>query len=75
MNRCAVKGNDNVSGATTQAQKIIEYIEANGHITDAEIQELFGLKKTRAFTLAKQMRDIGLIKAEGRGSNKVYIKA
>ena len=39
-----------------------------------EIQELLSLKKTRAFTLAKQMRDEGLIKVIGRGNEKKYIK-
>ena len=37
-------------------QKILDYIEENGKITDLEIQELLCLKKTRAFTLAKQRR-------------------
>jgi ATP-dependent DNA helicase RecG len=55
-------------------QKILDYIDENGKISDLEIQDLLGLKKTRAFTLAKQMRDEGLIKVIGRGSQKVYIK-
>ena len=56
-------------------QKILDYIDENGKITDGEIQELLGLRKTRAFTLAKQMRDEGLIKVIGRGNEKKYIKA
>ena len=46
----------------------------NGQITELEIQELLGLKKTRAFILAKQMRDEGLIRVEGRGDSKRYLK-
>ncbi len=52
-------------------QKILDYIDENGKITDLEIQELLGLKKNRAFTLAKQMRDERLIKVIGRGSQKI----
>lgn len=58
---------------TAQMQKIIDYIEVNGQITDQGIQDLLGLKKTRAFTLAKQMRDDGLLGVIGRGSQKVYV--
>ncbi len=57
---------------TTQKKDILDYIGENGSITDLEIQNMLGLKKTRAFTLAKQMRDEGLIRAVGRGSEKKY---
>ena len=59
---------------TVQMQKILDYIEEYGQITDQKIQELLGLKKTRAFILAKQMREAGLIRAEGRGSEKKYLR-
>ncbi len=59
---------------TAQMQKIRDYIEENGQITEIEIQKLLGIKKTRAFTLAKQMRDEGLIKVVGRGNDKKYLK-
>lgn len=72
MNRAYIK-EENV--VTLQMQKILDYIEENGQITDLELQELLGLKKTRSFTLAKQMRELGLIKAVGRGSDKKYIKS
>ena len=58
---------------TPQKQKILDYIEEHGGISDREIEMLLGLKKTRAFTVAKQMRDEGLIQAVGRGNNKKYI--
>ena len=50
-----------------------DFIEEHGGISDREIEALLGLKKTRAFTVAKQMRDEGLIQAVGRGDNKKYI--
>lgn len=72
MNSATAKTNV-MNGITAQERRIIEYIKANGSITDSEIQTILGLKKTRAFTLAKQMRDAGLIKVEGRGSGKIYV--
>ena len=72
MNRIAAKESGTV--VTAQMQKILDYIEENGQITESEIQELLGLKKTRAFILAKQMRDEGLIRVEGRGDSKRYLK-
>ena len=72
MNRMAAKESGTV--VTAQMQKILDYIEENGQITELEIQGLLGLKKTRAFILAKQMRDEGLIRVEGRGDSKRYLK-
>ncbi len=72
MNRATTK--ESATVVTAQMQKILDYIEDNGRITDSEIQELLDLKKTRAFTLAKQMRDEGLINVVGRGAEKRYIK-
>ena len=72
MNRFAEK--TAVNETTSQMENILDFIEENGHITDAQIEELLGVKKTRAFLIAKQMRDAGLIKAEGRGESKKYLK-
>ena len=55
------------------AQDILNYIKENGGITDLQIQELLDLKKTRAFNLAKQMREMELITSIGRGSEKKYV--
>lgn len=57
----------------TQMAKVMEHIRKDGQITDEGIQKLLGLKKTRAFTLAKQMCDNGLITAIGRGKGKCYV--
>lgn len=72
MNRTSTK--ESATVVTTQMQKILDYIEENGQITDQEIQDLLGLKKTRAFILAKQMRDDGMIRVIGRGEEKKYVK-
>lgn len=59
---------------TPQMQKIMDHITENGEITESGICDLLSLKKTRAFTIAKQMRDIGLIEVIGRGDNRRYLK-
>lgn len=65
--------NNDETDITPQMQAILDYIRGNGSITDVKIQELLGLKKTRTFNLAKQMREMGIIKAIGRGIDKIYI--
>ena len=55
-----------------QEQLILDYITDNGSITDAEIQELLNIKLTRTYAIMKAMREKGLIKQYGRGSEKKY---
>lgn len=59
---------------TPQMLKILSCIKEKGHITESEIQILLKVKKTRAYILAKTMIEMGLIKADGRGENKRYLK-
>ena len=61
------------SAVTPQMQKILDYISEYGQTTDAEIEALLDLKKTRVFTITKQMRELGLIQAFGRGDKKRYV--
>lgn len=44
-----------------------------GQITEVEIMNLLGVKRTRAYTVAKQMCDENLIIVVGRGKNKKYL--
>ncbi|MBR2611932.1 MAG: putative DNA binding domain-containing protein [Clostridia bacterium] len=71
MNRATVA--ESTEGITAQMQKVLDYIKSHGQITDAELQDLLGLKKTRAFTLAKQMVEKGILHTIGRGSEKRYV--
>ena len=73
MNAAPAAEPENTAAVTPQMQKVLDYIEANGQITEKEISDLLGLKKTRTFTVAKQMRDLGLIKVVGRGDRKKYL--
>ena len=56
-----------------QKEQILDLISRNGQITEAEIMDLLGVKRTRAYTLAKQMCDEKLIVPVGRGVNKKYL--
>lgn len=64
---------EKLPGVTEQMNKILNFITENGQITEKEISDMLNLKKTRTFTLAKQMRDMGLIEVIGRGDKKRYI--
>jgi len=57
---------------TPQMKIVIEYITERGEINDADLQTLLGIKKTRAYLLAKQMEKLGLIETIGRGICKKY---
>ena len=73
MNAVPAADPENATAVTPQMQKVLDYIKANGQITEKEISELLGLKKTRTFTVAKKMRDLGLITVVGRGESKKYL--
>lgn len=57
---------------TPQMIVVMEHLEKYGEMTDEELQELLDVKKTRAYLLARQMNENGLIKTEGRGRWKKY---
>ena len=55
---------------TPQMQTLLDHLKTSGEISEPEVQNLLDIKRTRAFTLLKQMSDAGLIKITGRGKNK-----
>lgn len=57
---------------TEQMKKVLDYLKEKGRITDAELGEFLGLKKTRTYSIAKEMRELGLIEANGKGSGRFY---
>lgn len=62
------------SNVTPQMEMVLDYIAEHGQITDKEISSLLNLKKTRTYTVAREMRDLGLIVANGRGEGKYYTR-
>jgi ATP-dependent DNA helicase RecG len=55
-----------------QKRIVLDYLEEHGEITEADIQRLLELKRTRAYTVAKQLCDEGQIVPVGRGKEKKY---
>ena len=57
---------------TPQMKTVLDYLAEYGEMTDEDLQELLNIKKTRAYLLARQMNENGLIDIIGRGSAKKY---
>ena len=60
---------------TEQMQVILDYIAQHGEINNEKVQEILGVKRTRAYTILKQMVDNGFVTASGRGEEKKYYAA
>jgi len=60
---------------TKQMQTLLAYLAEHQEISDEGIQELLDIKRTRAYTLTKQMADEGIIEIIGRGASKKYTLA
>ena len=58
---------------TYQMQILLDYIIEHGKISDEKVQELLGVKRTRAFNLIKQMSESRMVKILGRGKNREII--
>jgi len=65
----------NELAVTKQMQTVLAYLVEHREITDEGLQELLGIKRTRAYTLAAQMADAGLIRIVGRGAGKKLVLA
>ncbi|MCH5197049.1 MAG: putative DNA binding domain-containing protein [Oscillospiraceae bacterium] len=55
-----------------QWQTVIDYLKEHDEITEEGLQKLLDLKKTRVYTLSKQMEKAGIIVISGRGEDKKY---
>lgn len=56
-----------------QKEKILKYVKDYGEVTEAQIEKMLNVKRTRAYVIAKQMCEDGYISPIGRGANKKYI--
>ena len=72
MNEAAPSEPDE-SAITYQMRKVIDYIADHGQATDAELEELLGVKHTRVYNLTREMKNLGLLRIEGRGKDKKYL--
>lgn len=69
-NQSAAKHKPEIS---ERMKTVLGFISKNGAITDTEISNLLNLKKTQTYTVVKQMQQLGLMSAVGKGKNKKYI--
>lgn len=66
-------GNSTKQDIPSQYQTVIDYLKDNGSMTEEELQELLGIKKTRAYNLYKAMEKDGFITVLGKGVEKKII--
>lgn len=66
-------GNSSKQDIPSQYQTVIDYLKDNGSMTEEELQELLGIKKTRAYNLYKAMEKDGLIAVLGKGAEKKFV--
>lgn len=59
---------------TPQMKTVLDYLEEYDEMSEEDLQELLNIKRTRAYLLARQMQEIGLITCVGRGATKRYQK-
>ena len=57
---------------TPQMKTVLDYLAEHGEIRDMELQELLGVKRTRAYLVARQMMEKDLIECTGRGADRRY---
>jgi len=56
-----------------KAKQVLDFVEANGAVTCAEVQEMFGVSSQKAAAILKVA---GLTRVEGKGKEKAtYVKA
>jgi ATP-dependent DNA helicase RecG len=68
-------GKDGAPKLNGQAKIVLDYLCEHKSASEEDFQALLGVKRTRAYTLARQMSDAGMIKIVGRGANKIYVLA
>lgn len=57
---------------TPQIKAVLDYLSEYGEMGDEDLQDLLNVKRTRAYLVARQMLENGLITCNGRGSEKRY---
>jgi len=58
---------------TSQMRRMLDRISNSPEISDEELQQALGIKRTRLYSLVNQMAGMGLIRITGRGKSKRYI--
>lgn len=68
------QNNSNRNSVLSEKMKMVmNFANENGEVTEADIQSLLNVKRTRACEIAKSLCDKGLLYVCGRGANKKYL--
>ena len=70
MNAVGKEGAPKLNG---QAKIVLDHLAEHEAVSEEDLRLLLGVKRTRAYTLAKQLTDAGMIKILGRGAGKRYV--
>lgn len=59
---------------TEQEQAILDYLDEHGEMTELDVQQLLGVKRTRAFNLIQTLKSAKLVEVVGRGTDKRIVR-
>lgn len=59
---------------TAQEQTILDYLDEHGEMTELDVQQLLGVKRTRAFNLIQTLKSAELVEVVGRGADKKIVR-
>ncbi len=63
----------NMDKLNASQQKIVEYIIENNRITNRQIQELLGIKDSRALKIMKELIELGVVERQGKLKGSYYV--
>lgn len=72
IDNVSIKEKNAAPAITPQMKVVLGYLSEYGEISEEELQELLNVKRTRAYLIARQMLEQGLIQCSGRGISKRY---
>ncbi|MDY4588683.1 MAG: putative DNA binding domain-containing protein [Oscillospiraceae bacterium] len=72
MNKCSAP--EKPHELTAQEQAILDYLDEHDEMTELDVQQLLGVKKTRAFNLIQALKSAQLVEVVGRGTDKKIVR-
>ena len=60
------------SKVSAQMREVLDFIAKKGYATDSELEEKLKLKHTRVYNLTREMKELGILRIEGRGKDKKF---
>lgn len=58
---------------SSQKKKILLFLQEHGSMGENDVQALLGVRRTRAYTIMRELFEEGYIQIIGRGSDKIYV--